>query len=178
MSCCIYTHPVNSKCTIWQEGYINQHTPCQSFSFSLFELNALGYRAFHIFYQTAIAVICGLWNDLFPLWKMYKRKEKYENCNHLNVYTVLYDKTTSGFVKQIESSNIYHQIYLILWNSFYFYNLCNWFWNWMIDRYKHWIMQNYKINEQVCIYSLADQNVGHSSFSTNLVDFYCILKVK
>ena len=33
--------------------------------------------------------------------------------------------------------------------------------NEVMDRYMHCIMQNLKKNAQVCIYSLADLNIGH-----------------
>ena len=33
--------------------------------------------------------------------------------------------------------------------------------NEVIDRYMHCIMQNLKKNAQVCLYSIADLNIGH-----------------
>ena len=66
--------------------------------------------------------------------------------------------------------------------------------NEVIDRYMymHDIMQNFKRNAQVCIYSLADLNIGHCVELTFLegklgwfliltflkLKTYCILKVK
>ena len=122
----------------------------------------------------------------FSLTIISQKLESSYSClsNPRKFYRFKFRQTPKLKQKEIFYQN--YKIALFLLNLLYVYSLYNIFCGWVfknevINIYMHTIMQNFKINAQVCIYSLADLNIGHcvelTFFEGKLNGFLVIIRV-